>query len=107
MRRRAGLAVQMLEPDGALAMGAEHVDLGVEGGKRDGPVARIDRDAGLAPTEQRMTAVDAADCRAPAPGLALVAGKGLAETEIGTARALQQIAADRCHVAQLLRRRPP
>src|SRR5262245_47403217 len=103
MRRRAGLTVQMLERDGALALGAEHIDLGVEGGKRNRPVARIDRDAGLAPAEQGMAAVDAADCRAPAPGLALVAGKGLAETEIGAARALQKIAADCRHVAQLLR----
>ena len=45
---------------------------------------------------------------APGAGLALVAGKGLAEAEIGTASALEKISGPtRGHVAQLLGRRPP
>ena len=78
---------------------------GVEGRERDRPVARIDGDAGIAPAEQRMAAIDAADGRAAAAGLALVAGERLAAPEIGAAGALQEIAADRRHVAELLRGR--
>ena len=59
------------------------------------------------PPKQRMAAVDALLGRAAAAGLALVAGKRLAAAEIGAARALQEVAANGRHVAQLLRRRPP
>ena len=45
--------------------------------------------------------------RATATGLALVAGERLAAAEVGTACALQEVAAERRHVAELLRGRPP
>ena len=75
-------------------LGPEHIDLGIEGGERDRPVARIDGDAGVAAAEQRMAAIDAVDGRAAAARLALVAGERLAAAEIGAAGALQQVAAD-------------
>ena len=105
--RRPRLAMKLLDGNGALAAWTEHVDLGIEGDERDRPVAGIDGDAGLASAQQRMPAVDAVLRRAAAAGLALVAGEWLAAAEIGAAGALQQIAADGRHVAQLLRRRPP
>ena len=60
------------------------------------------RDAGLAGAEDRVHAVEALDGRAAAAGLALVAGRR-GVIEVGAARALQQVAAGRRHVAQLLR----
>ena len=57
--------------------------------------------ASLVP-EDRVHAVDALDRRAAAAGLALVAGRR-GVVEIVAARPLQQVAAGRCHVAQLLR----
>ena len=80
----------------------------VEGDQRDGEIAGIHGDAGVAGAEHGMAAGDAADRRAAAAGRALVAGgevRGIAE--IGAARALHQIAADGRHVADLRRSRLP
>ena len=76
--------------------------LGFERGERHAHVGRMRRDAGFAGAEDRIDAVDALDRRAAAAGLAFVAGRrGVIEIE--AARALQEIAAGRRHVAQLLR----
>src|SRR4051812_881486 len=60
-------------------------------------------DAGLAGAEDRVDPVDAVDGGAAAAGRAFVARCGDV-VEIEAARALQEIAAGRGHVAQLLRR---
>ena len=75
---------------------------GVERGERHAHVGGMRRDAGLAGAEDRVDAVEAVDRRAAAAGLALVAGRRRV-VEVGAARALQQVAAGRRHVAQLLR----
>ena len=59
-----------------------------------------DGNAGIACAQDRVHAVEAADRRAAAARLALVAGCGDV-VEVGAPRALQEIAADRRHVAQL------
>ena len=56
----------------------------------------------LARAEDRVHAVEAADRRAARARLAFVAGRRDV-VEVGAARALQEVAADRRHVAQLLR----
>src|ERR1700736_6082068 len=59
-------------------------------------------DAGLARSEDRVDPVDAVDGGAAAAGFALVAGRrGVIKIE--AARPLQQVAAGRGHIAQLLR----
>ena len=82
--------------------GSRDMNLCVERGQRNAHVGRMRRDAGVAGAKDRMTAVDAADRRAAAARLALVAGRRRV-IEIGAARPLQQIAAGGGHVAQLLR----
>ena len=71
-------------------------------------IARIDGDAGVAAARAahgrgRCLLIAAQ----PLPGLRLLQGNGSPTAKIGAARALQQIAADRRHVAELLRGRPP
>src|SRR3954449_2859396 len=61
------------------------------------------RDAGIARAENCVNAVNAPYGRTAAARLALIAWRG-SVIEIGATRALQEIAAGRCHVAQLLRR---
>ena len=75
---------------------------GVERGERDAHVGRMRRDARLAGAEDRVDAIDPFDRRAAAAGLAFVAWRG-GVIEIEAARALQEVAARRRHVAQLLR----
>src|SRR6266699_2392451 len=107
MRRAARLAMQMLELNRSLAARTHSINLGIKGDQRHCKIARINRNAGFAPAQQSMAAVDAFTGRAAAAGLALVAGERLAAPEVGAARALEQIAAKARHVAQLLRCRPP
>jgi hypothetical protein len=59
-------------------------------------------DAAVARAEDRVHPVEAADCSAPATRFAFVAW-GCDVVEVSATRALKQIAADRRHVAQLLR----
>src|SRR2546421_270060 len=69
---------------------------GVEGDEGGREIAGIGGDAGFARAEDGMVALDPADRRATGSGRSLVAGgkdRGIAE--IGAARALHQIAADR------------
>ncbi len=76
----------------------------VERDERHGKIAGIGCDAGLAGAEHRVVAGDAVERGAAAAGRAFVAGgedRGIAE--IGAARPLQQVAADRRHVADLCR----
>src|SRR5262249_45256665 len=73
VRRRARLAMEPVERDAALAVGAGHVDRGIESHEGDREVAGIDGDAVVAAAEQRMTAVDALMRSAAAAGPALVA----------------------------------
>ena len=102
LRRVAGEPVKVRERDDALAARTRHMDLRLQHGQRHAHVRRMHRDAGVARAEDRVHAVEAVDGRAAAARLAFVAGRR-GVVEVGTARALQEIAADRRHVAQLLR----
>ena len=94
--------MEIREGNGALAGRPRHMDLRLERGERDAHIGGMRGDAGLARAEDRVDAVEAVDRRAAAAGLALVAGRGRV-VEIEAARPLQEIAAGRRHVAQLLR----
>ena len=102
LRRVAGQPVKVRERNLALAARAGHVNLRLQHGQRDAHVRRMHRDAGFARAEDGVHAVEAADGRAARAGLAFVAGRRNV-VEVGAARALQEVAADRRHVAQLLR----
>src|SRR5712671_3052229 len=73
IRRRPRLTMKLVHGDGALAMRPKHINLGVERNKSDGQVARINGDARIA------------------------------AAEIGATRPLQEVAAKRRHIAELLR----
>ena len=102
LRRVSGQPMEIRKRDGALARRPRHMDLGVERGQRDAHVGRMRRDAGLARAEDRVHAVEAVDRRAAAARLAFVAGRR-GVVEVIAARPLQEVAAGRRHVAQLLR----
>ena len=88
--------------DGARASRAHDMNLGLQRGERDAHVGRMRRDARLAGAEDRVDAIDPFDRRAAAAGLTFVARRSRV-IEVEAARALQQVAACRRHVAQLLR----
>lgn len=99
--------VQFTERQRPLASRADHVEYGVERDQGYGPVARIGGDAGVTGTQQRVGAVESLQSRTAAARIPLVAGELRSPAEVAASRALQQVPADRRHVAQLLGRRPP
>jgi hypothetical protein len=103
LRRVAGQAVEVGEGDAALARRAARQHARIKRGQRNAHVGRMRGDAMFAGAEDRVHAVDAADRRAAAARLALVASRARV-VEIEAARSLQQVAAGRGHIAQLLRR---
>ena len=102
LRRVAGQAVEVGEGDAALARRAGRQHARIKRGQRNAHVGRMRGDAMFAGAEDRVHAVDTADRRAAAARLALVAWRARV-VEIEAARSLQQVAAGRGHVAQLLR----
>ena len=78
------------------------MDLRLQHRERDAHVGWMHRDAGVARAEDRVHAIVAVDGGAAAARLAFVAGRR-GVVEVVAARALQEIAAGRRHVAQLLR----
>ncbi len=98
--RSAGKPVQIDERQRALAVRAAQVHDGVERGERDAHVRRMRRDTARGPAENRVVAVEAVDRIAAGAGRALVAARGVV-VEIDAARALQDVAADGGHVADL------
>ena len=88
------------ERDLAPARSAFDLDHGVERDQRDAEVRRVRRDAALAPPDDGVKPVLAAAGVAARAGLALIAGAGDI-VEVGAARPLQEIAADRGGVAKL------
>ncbi len=78
-----------------------HVDDGIERGQRDAHVGGMDGDARLRGAEDRVIAVEAVDRVAALAGVALVAARSVVVVEIGAAGALEQVAADGGHVADL------
>ena len=87
----------------ARPMRTQQLDLGVERGERNGRVGGVHRDAVVGPAEDRVPLVEAVERRAAGARLALVAGATAPVAEIGAAGPLQQVAADRRHVADLRR----
>src|SRR5205085_10840250 len=88
--------------DGPLTARASDVDDGVEGDQRDREVARVGRDARVADAEDGVPGVDAAAGVTSAARLPLVASVARSAPEVAAPGALQQVAAERGHVAELL-----
>jgi hypothetical protein len=101
LRRVAGKAVEIAERDRPLAAAPARDDVGVQCRKRHRHVGGMGGNAGLRPAENRMVAIEAVPGRAARTRPALVARQIVAVAEVGTARALQDVAADGRHVAQL------
>ena len=96
--------MKVLQGDAALAVQALHDHRGTQRGKRDVHVRRVRGDATLARADDRVDAVEAVSRRTARAGMALVACLERRVVEVVAAGALQQIAADGRHVAQLGRR---
>ena len=102
LRRVAGQPVEIRERDHAVARRAGDMDRRLQHRERHAHVGGMHRDAGIAGAEDRVHAIEAVDGGAAAARLAFVAGRRDV-VEVGAARALQEVAAGRCHIAQLLR----
>src|SRR3984893_11133186 len=94
--------VEVRECDRAVAGRAANMDLRLQDRERHAHVGWVRRDAGLTAAEDGVHAIVAVDCRATAARLAFVAGRRYV-VEVMAARTLQEVAARRCHVAELLR----
>ena len=103
LRRVAGQKMKVADRNRALALRPLHVDRRFQRRHRHAHVRRVGRDAVFARAQDGERAVAAGDRRAAGAGLALVARhRGVAE--VHAARALQQVAGGRRHVAKLRRR---
>src|SRR5947209_15612501 len=90
------------ERDRPLAIRTEHTYNGVEGGQGDGHVRGMRRDACIRCAQDSQGAVIALARGTATARYALIARLGDI-LEVDTARALQQVPASRCKVAQLAR----
>ncbi len=81
--------------------GAENLHLRIQSDQRLGKIAWIRRDAMVTDAENRVAAIDALHRGAARPGIPLVAGFPARIAKVGAARALQNVAAERRHVADL------
>jgi hypothetical protein len=104
VRPVAGNEVELRQGNAALPVGALEPHLGVQGHEGDAQIGRVNSYAVLAGAEDRMHPRNACQRRAARARRALVAGRDVPVAEVAAARALQQVAADRRHVAQLHRR---
>jgi hypothetical protein len=99
--RSAGAAMQVGERDAAVAPGADDVDHRVERDQRLGEIPGIGGDAMIARAEHGMHAVVSVHGGAAAARVALVA-LGIGDiAEIGAAGALEDVAGEACHIADL------
>ncbi|GAA3114080.1 hypothetical protein GCM10020001_036580 [Nonomuraea salmonea] len=94
--------MEVCQGDAAGAVEAAYLDDGVQRGERHGHVGRVRGDAVVAHAEDRRAAVEPVERVAAGAALALVAG-GVSVVEVRAAGALEQVAADGGHVAQLRR----
>ncbi len=101
MRSIARLQVQLFERHPPLTARAERFHNGIQRHQRLGEVSGIGGDAVLRDAQHRMLAIDPLQGSTAGAGLALVAGAPVGIAEIGTPGALQHIAAERAHVADL------
>jgi len=93
--------VQLRERQGAAPRWADDIDLGVERDQGLREIAGIGRDALFRCAEHGVRTIEAVDRRAAGSRVALVA-IGVADiAEIAAACPLQDIASERCHVAEL------
>ncbi len=101
--RGPGQRVEGLQRHGPGTAGGAQVHHCVQSDQRDGQVAGMGSDACVARAEHGVAAVDPLQRRAAAAGLTLVARRRDV-AEVAAPGALQQVAADARHVAQLGRR---
>ena len=101
LRRVGGEAMEIVERDRSLSRSPTHDYDGVERCQRHSEVGGVGRDTIVGPAEDRVVAIDAVQGRAAGARPALVARQVVLVAEIGAARALHHVAADRGHVAEL------
>src|ERR1700683_3138684 len=97
----SGLAVHRFEGNRSHAICAGDVYRGVQRDKPLRKITGISGDASIADTKNSVFAIDAFESRATGAWLSLVAGAPGWIAEITAPRALQYIAAEGSHVAQL------
>jgi hypothetical protein len=95
----AGQAMEIRERNPSFTRLPPHDHDRVHCDKSDRQIGRVGRDAGLRPSEDRVIAIEAVECRTAGAGVPFVAAAISLVSEIGTARALYDVAADRCHIA--------
>src|SRR4029453_5886319 len=100
--RIPGEAMKIGEGNYAFALRTGHMDRGLQYGECHAHIRRMHGDAGLAPAEHRIHAVEAVDRAAACAGLALIA-RHARVIKVEAASALEEVAAGRRHVAQLRR----
>ena len=93
--------MEIVEWDRSLSRSPTHDYDGVERCQRHSEVGGVGRDTIVGPAEDRVVAIDAVQGRAAGARPALVARQVVLVAEIGAARALHHVAADRGHVAEL------
>src|SRR5436190_21719293 len=93
LRCLAGQSMELAHRNAALALRRAYLHHRVERGERNRHVRRMNRDAALASTEDRMHAIVSFARSAPRAGRALVAFRERGVVEVMAARALQQIPA--------------
>jgi len=97
--------MKLCERNRPLSCPTAHDHIGIHRREGNRHVGRMSSDAALRPAEDRVRAIDAGQCCAAGTGSAFVAGEVVAVSEVRAARALHDVATDRCHVPQLARRR--
>ena len=95
--------MQVGQQQRAFAVGAEQVDHGAECGECNAHVRRVSGDAGGGCAEDGVVSVETIDGVAALAGRALVTAGAIIIVEIGAAGALEDVAADGGHVADLRR----
>ena len=101
LRLTAGQAMKLGERDRPFSRGSADDDFCVKRRERHGEVGRIGGNTVVGPAEDRVVAVEAVKGRAAGARPAFVARKIVLVAEVGAARALHHVAADRGHVAEL------
>ena len=102
LRRVAWQAVKLIDRNRARPVRAGNMYLGLKQRQSDAHVGGMHRDTGVARAEDRVHAVVALE-RATAAARRTFVARQSDVVEVGTARALQEIAAGARHIAQLLR----
>ena len=94
--------MKISERDRSFSRGPAHDDVRVQCRKRHRHVGGMGSDTGIGPSEDGVIAIEAVESRTAGARPPLVAGEIILVAEVGTARALHDVAAHRRHVSELI-----